>query len=541
MWSGGVPPDADGLRGFARQVELRHGPVAVRAAIESMTGARFVHDTLERCGWQVEVADAQKVKGLGPLACKTDKIDAWVLAELSRRDLVPAIWLPSFEVRQERERARWRLYLVRKRSSLKHRIHAQLLAFGHSCPVSDLFGTRGRELLGRLDLPEPWRSGVLAAAAMIDDLDQQTAAIERELRQLGADHHYVPILMTAPGVAWVLGYTIAAEIGDITRFASPKKLCGYTGLCPKVYIRTSWSSRESSCGIGSEAARRPIPRTGRRGLQAFAGGARGTDQPPGDPPHPDQAAGGGASQGAVGRLVDAAIVKVAEDNQTDGYRMVAALVARKLGRRVNRKRVLRVMRERRLIQRRRRLDRRRRPGFFQATRPDELWQLDMTSVWVAEHGWCYLMAAIDCCTREIVGWHLELRCRAKESIRLVEQAAAERAIRPGMLTLGTDNGSAFTASAFKLVLTGLGIAHRRGGYRDPESQAFIESWFSKLKERCVWLHEFETLDQAREVTAAYIDSYHHRPHSGLNYRTPAELAQTWDWDDALGDLQTHAA
>ena len=100
----------------------------VRAAIESMNGARFVHDTLERCGWEVEVADAQKVKGLAPLACKTDRIDAWVLAELSRRELVPAIWLPGFEQRAERER--FRLFLVRKRSSLKHRVHAQLLAFG---------------------------------------------------------------------------------------------------------------------------------------------------------------------------------------------------------------------------------------------------------------------------------------------------------------------------------------------------------------------------------------------------------------------------
>ena len=70
-----------------------------------MTGARFVHDTLELAGWEVDIADAQKVKGLAPLACKTDKIDAWVLAELSRRDLVPAIWLPDPAVRGERERA----------------------------------------------------------------------------------------------------------------------------------------------------------------------------------------------------------------------------------------------------------------------------------------------------------------------------------------------------------------------------------------------------------------------------------------------------
>ncbi len=112
-----------------------------------------------------------------------------------------------------------------------------------------------------------------------------------------------------------------------------------------------------------------------------------------------------------------------------------------LGIAINRKRVLRVMRQHRLIQRRRFQPRRHRPGFFRVSRPAELWHMDMTAIWVAEHGWCYLNAIIDCCTRE--------------------------------------------------------IAYRRGGYRDPESQAFIESWFSKLKERCVWRHEFETLDQVR--------------------------------------------
>jgi transposase len=158
-----------------------------------------------------------------------------VLAELSRRELVPAIWLPGFELRQERERARWRLFLVRERSALRQRVHAQLLAFGHACPVSVLFGRRGRELLARLRFPEPWRAGVLAAVALIDELDRQITAIERELRQLGADHHYVSLLQAVPGIAWVLGYTIAAEIGDIERFASPAKLAGYSGLCPRVY------------------------------------------------------------------------------------------------------------------------------------------------------------------------------------------------------------------------------------------------------------------------------------------------------------------
>src|SRR5215216_2064377 len=229
---GAAPPDADGLRGLSQRLERHREPI--RAAIESMNGARFVHDRLELAGWQVQIADAQKVKGLAPLACKTDKIDAWVLAELSRRDLVPAIWLPDPAVRAERERARWRLHLVRHRTALKNRIHATLLTFGHPCPVADLFGVAGRQLLADLHLPEPWAGDVAAALALIDDLDEQINGCEAALRIFGADHPYVPLLVTVPGIGPVLGYTIAAEIGDIARFSTPKKLVGYTGLCPIV-------------------------------------------------------------------------------------------------------------------------------------------------------------------------------------------------------------------------------------------------------------------------------------------------------------------
>ncbi len=227
-----APPDRDGLEHLVERLRPL-GPI--RAAIESMNGARFVHDELERAGWQVELADAQKVKGLAPLACKTDRIDAWVLAELCRRDLVPAIWLPDPQVRAERERARFRLHLVRHRTALKGRIHQTLVTFGVPCPVSDLFGRKGRELLGRLCLPEPWRENVEVTLAFIDDLDRQIDACERELRRLGADHRYVPLLISVPGIAWVLGYTIASEIGDIARFGSPTKLAGYSGLCPRVH------------------------------------------------------------------------------------------------------------------------------------------------------------------------------------------------------------------------------------------------------------------------------------------------------------------
>ena len=248
-----VRPDAGALRALAARV-LRHGH-EVRGAIESMTGARFVHDTLERWGWEVEIADAAKVKGIAPLAAKTDRIDAWVLAELARLDLVPAIWLPDPVIRAERERARFRLHLSHHRTALKNRIHATLMTFGQPVPMADLFGASGRELLAGQALPEPWTATLTTSLAMIDELDARIDACEAELRVLGADHPSIPLLLTVPGVGWVLAYTIASEIGDITRFASPKKLTGYTGLCPLV--------RQS----GNRDVRGPLAKNGPRYLR----------------------------------------------------------------------------------------------------------------------------------------------------------------------------------------------------------------------------------------------------------------------------------
>jgi transposase len=114
---GRVGADRDGL---ARLVfELGD---EVKACLEMMSGALWVRDQLIACGWQVEVADARKVKTVAPLAAKTDKVDARLLAELSRRELVPALWLPSLDDRALRERPRRRMRLVRPRTSAKARI-----------------------------------------------------------------------------------------------------------------------------------------------------------------------------------------------------------------------------------------------------------------------------------------------------------------------------------------------------------------------------------------------------------------------------------
>src|SRR5262245_52398570 len=96
---GWIPADEEGL---ARLVG-RLGPEAV-ACVEMMSGAAWVRDRLQLSGWTVEVADAGKAKAVGSLAAKTDKLEARVLAELARRDLVPRVRVPTFADRGLKER-----------------------------------------------------------------------------------------------------------------------------------------------------------------------------------------------------------------------------------------------------------------------------------------------------------------------------------------------------------------------------------------------------------------------------------------------------
>jgi hypothetical protein len=116
-----------------------------------------------------------------------------------------------------------------------------------------LFGHTGRGLLDRLAIPDPWRRTVDASLGLTDDLELQIAGLTVELRRPGADHRYIPLLVTAIG--WINAFTIASEIGDITRFSSPAKLCGYTSLCPKVKQSGGTDQRGPLCKHGPKYLR----------------------------------------------------------------------------------------------------------------------------------------------------------------------------------------------------------------------------------------------------------------------------------------------
>ena len=171
---GMVPADEDGL---ARLV-LTVGP-EVRACVEMMSGAVWVRDRLAAAGWKVEVAHARKVRDIAPLACKTDKVDARVLAELCRRDLVPALWLPSLEDRALRERLRRRMHLVRLRTSARNRIFGLLTQWGLRLSLKRLRAPDAMELLAARGVEETWRRSIAEALAVIDLLDARIAPLGR--------------------------------------------------------------------------------------------------------------------------------------------------------------------------------------------------------------------------------------------------------------------------------------------------------------------------------------------------------------------------
>jgi transposase len=245
---GRMPADRDGLA----QLVLRLG-AEVKGCVEMMSGAVWVRDELCACGWQVEVADARKVKAIAPLAAKTDKVDARLLAELARRDLVPALWLPSLDERALRERLRRRMHLVRLRTSAKSRIFGLETQWGVRVSLERLRQRDGLALLERAGLPAVWRRSIGECLSVVDFLDERLEPLDAELKPFAEADPRALLLDTIPGVGALLALTIAVEIDEVSRFAGPQKLVSYARLAPRV--RQSGEGRPRSGPLSKSGSR----------------------------------------------------------------------------------------------------------------------------------------------------------------------------------------------------------------------------------------------------------------------------------------------
>lgn len=183
-----------------------------------------------------------QTKVISQTRCKTDKVDARVLADLARVEYLPTVWFPDQDTLRLRHLFTDRELLVKHRTQFKNQIHSILHRSLIKYETASLFTKEGLDWLNNLllsnelDSFEKDRAGFLLAEIkrqdiLIEDLDATIAAF---IQSNAAFAHQLNLLLSIPGVSLASGGAILAAIGDISRFSSKKKLASYFGLTPRV-------------------------------------------------------------------------------------------------------------------------------------------------------------------------------------------------------------------------------------------------------------------------------------------------------------------
>ena len=202
-------------------------------AFEAAFGWGWLVELLEDYGFEPHLVHPLRCKAIASARLKNNKVDAAILAQLLRADLLPEAWIAPPKVRQLRALLRHRVSLVRLGTQLRNRIHAVAADHGYDRSASYWTGP-GRGWLAELDLPAASREIVTDCLAVIDGLAPVIDRIDGELHQHAKADPRVKVLRTLPGVGEFTALVMVAEIGDISRFPSARKLASWAGLTPTV-------------------------------------------------------------------------------------------------------------------------------------------------------------------------------------------------------------------------------------------------------------------------------------------------------------------
>lgn len=200
-----------------------------KVAMEACYCWQPIYEQLEAMGRELKLAHPTKTRIIAEAKIKTDTIDSEALAHLLRADLLPTSYVPPKEFRKLRERVRLRAYLVRERTRFKNKIRAELAKRGIRVLKNPF--AKGRATT----LEELGIETVNHCLSMIGALDERIKQVSKELEGEANESKEAKLLMTIPGVGHFTAIAILAEIGDISRFSDPEKLCSYAGLVPSVH------------------------------------------------------------------------------------------------------------------------------------------------------------------------------------------------------------------------------------------------------------------------------------------------------------------
>ena len=223
-----------------------------------------------------------------------------------------------------------------------------------------------------------------------------------------------------------------------------------------------------------------------------------------------------------------------EHQQGYGHRRIRALLRRRFGIVLSRETAAVIMREEGLAQPKLRFKgmRPKRVEKMRPDRPNQGWQIDMTSFALSDLTPLFLMVVIDAFTRKIVGWSLDRRCRASEWIAALRLALDGQGIashdQAATLTLRSDNGAQPCSKKFVEFLGTRGVQGQYTGYDAPDDNAFVERVIRTVKEEEIWPNVYDTWPEAHEAIDRYVRWYNEqRIHSALDYRTPCEVESEW--------------
>ena len=230
-----------GLDGFLSRFKK------AKFVIESTGIWEFIYEGIERKGFDVLLANPSKVRAISEAKVKTDKVDAETLAHLLRADLIPKSHVPPRDIRDLRQLVRHREYLVRQTTSVKNRIHADLLRRGIRRPEDQKKPFTHKNVGWMRSL------GLLTIDSSLNCLEGIQAQIKEVESFLLAEYNARPdarLIATVPGIGFYGALLILAEIDDVRRFPDPEKLCAYAGLVPKVHqsASTIYHGNITKCG-----------------------------------------------------------------------------------------------------------------------------------------------------------------------------------------------------------------------------------------------------------------------------------------------------
>jgi transposase len=218
---------------------LRSFGEPVRVTLESTGNWYWLVDLAEEEGAQVRLANNVETRRLLKARAKNDRLDALALALLSAEEILPEVYVPPRELRDGRERHRYRIRLIWMRCRIKNVIHAILGKLNIEHPFSDLFGKAGRAFLDDLELREPYETELRSALRLLDAFDAEVELMRGEIRDTLRENPLAAVVQTAPGIAELTAYLILYEVGPVERFPSEKEFVSYCCLAPG-----TWQSAE---------------------------------------------------------------------------------------------------------------------------------------------------------------------------------------------------------------------------------------------------------------------------------------------------------